>query len=186
MRNVFFLLIALIAWIAFSCKTKPALVAPQSQVDPAQMEKMWKTIDSLEKKGLISSALDEVRKIKKTALEGKDSGHLVKAITHENKYLIQLEEDSAIKALERLEREINSYPEPAKSVMHSLAGQWYANYLQMHLWELRNRTEFAGTPGPDIRTWGIRHLIDRIHQHYAQSVNGKASRLPKLKTMNYC
>src|SRR5687768_12368986 len=170
MRNILFLFIAFIVCLAFSCKTKPAPVAPQSMVDQAQLDRMWKTIDSLEQKGLITSALDQVREIKKIALDGKDSGHLVKAITHENKYLIQLEEDSAIKALERLEREINSYPEPAKSVMHSLAGQWYHNYLQTHLWELRNRTEFAGTPGPDIRTWGIRHLNEKIHHHYAASV----------------
>lgn len=170
MRNVLFVLIAFIASLAFSCKTKPSHVTAQSMVDQAQLERMWKTIDSLEKKGLITSALEEVREIKKISLDGKDSGHLVKAITHENKYLLQLEEDSSIKALERLENEITTYPEPAKSVMHSLAGQWYGQYLQSHLWELRNRTEFSGTPGPDIRTWGIRHLIDRIHEHYAQSV----------------
>src|SRR5687767_3777360 len=172
MRNVIFLFIVIIVALASACKTKPAAVVlpPQSTVDQKEMERKWKTIDSLEQKGLIASALDEVRKIKEAARAGNDSGHLVKAITHENKYLLQLEEDSSVKALERLEQEINTYPEPAKSVMHSLAGQWYGQYLQTHLWELRNRTEFGGTPGPDIRTWGMRHHIDKIHHHYEQSL----------------
>src|SRR5688572_241926 len=125
MRNVFFLLIALIVLITYSCKTKPKPepVTNQSSLDVKLAERMWKTIDSLEQKGLIATALEEVRKIKKAALEGNDSGHLVKAIMHENKYLVELEEDSAIKALARLEEEIKTYPEPARSVAHSLAGQ---------------------------------------------------------------
>src|SRR5688572_4938172 len=146
MKNHLFLFLLLSIAIFVACKTKsaPAVTAPQSQIDLVAVERMWKTIDSLEQKGLVTSALEEVRKIKKLALDGNDSGHLVKALVHENKYLIQLEEDSSIKMLSRLEEEINSYPEPAKSVMHSLAGQWYGQYLQTHLWELRNRTEFSG------------------------------------------
>lgn len=169
MKKVIFVVIALALWI-IACKTKPAPAALVSTIDPVQMQRMWKSVDSLEQKGLLTSALTEVRKIKKLALEGNDSQHLVKAIVLENKYLIQLEEDSAIKALERLESEIGTYPEPARSVMHSLAGQWYGQYLQTHLWELRNRTEYSGTPGADIRTWGIRHFIDRIHHHFYTSV----------------
>lgn len=173
MKNSHLLLFFFILLLAFACKTKQKTVvetSPTSTVDQAVMNSMWKKIDSLERKGLITTALEEVRIIKKQALEGKDSGHLVRAIMHENKYLLQLEEDSAIKALARLEEEINTYPEPARSVAHSLAGQWYGNYLQTHLWELRNRTEFGGAPGPDIRTWGMRHLIDKINEHYAQSI----------------
>ena len=116
MKNIFFVLIVLPALFSFGCKTKPSASASSpSTVDPVVIAQMWKSIDSLEQKGLVSSALDEVRRIKKMALDGKDSGHLVKAIVYENKYLTQLEEDSAIRALERLEQEINTYPEPARS-----------------------------------------------------------------------
>ncbi|MEO5907502.1 MAG: alpha-2-macroglobulin family protein, partial [Saprospiraceae bacterium] len=145
------------------------------------MDRMWKTIDSLEQKGLISSALEEVRKIRQSALQGNDSGHLVKAIMHEYKYLNQLEEDSAIKALERIEKEVETFPEPARSVMHSLIAEWYGQYLQGHLWELRNRTEFSGTPGPDIRTWGIRHFIDQIQDHFASSIRWEGLKTAKVE-----
>ena len=145
------------------------------------MEKKWHAVDSLEQKGLVSSALKEVEQIKKLALEGNDSGNLVKALVYENKYLLQLEEDSDIKVLSRLEAEVNTYPEPAKSVMHSLAAQWYTNYLQSHLWQLRNRTEYSGTPGTDIRTWGIRHLIDRIQSHFESSVQWEGLRTAKVE-----
>ncbi len=181
MKYFLFLLIAVSACMALSCKTKHAPVSSQSKVDPILMERMWKTIDSLEQKGLVASALKEVQQIKKTALEGNDSGQLIKAIVHENKYLLQLEEDSDIKALIRVENELNSYPEPAKSVMHSLAAQWYTQYLQSHLWQLRSRTEFGGTPGPDIRTWGIRHLLDRVQSHFDKSVHWEGLRTAKVE-----
>ena len=140
MKQLLYLLFILAFTAIFSCKTKPAPVTSQASIDPVLMEKMWKKIDSLEQKGLVTSALKEVQEIKKTALGANDSGNLVKAIVHENKYLLQLEEDPDIKALSRLENEINTYPEPARSVMHSLAAQWYTQYLQSHLWVLRNRT----------------------------------------------
>ncbi|MDQ3016399.1 MAG: MG2 domain-containing protein, partial [Bacteroidota bacterium] len=185
MKYFFFLLITVAFCFLISCKTKqqPVNTTTISTIDPALMEKKWKTIDSLEQKGLISSALEEVKSIRQMALTGNDSGHLVKAILHEYKYLTQLEEDPGIKSLERLEAEIDSYPEPAKSVMHSLAAQWYGNYLQSHLWVLRNRTEFAGTPGADIRTWGIRHFIDRIQLHFQKSVTWEG--LKKAPVENY-
>ncbi len=175
-----FLLAAGALWLV-SCKSKPAASPATTTVDPAMIEKIWKSIDTLEQKGLIASALEEVLLIKQGALAGNESGHLVKAILYENRYLNQLEEDSAIKALERAEKEVSSYPEPAKSVMHSFAARWYTNYLQSHLWELRNRTEFGGAPGPDIRTWGIRHLIEKIHLHYIASVKWEGLKTADVK-----
>ncbi|MEP6793602.1 MAG: alpha-2-macroglobulin family protein [Saprospiraceae bacterium] len=178
-----FLYLAIAIWISMSmsCKTKSGSVTPKSTVDTAMIQTMWKTIDSLEQKGLVSSALKEVQKIKKAAFEGNDSGQLVKAIVYENRYLLQLEEDSNIKTFARVESEVNSYPEPARSVLHSFAAQWYTQYLQSHLWELRNRTEFGGAPGPDIRTWGIRHFLDKIQSHYEMSVQWEGLRSAKVE-----
>src|SRR5688572_12998815 len=141
-----------------SCKSRPAPATDPVTIDPVVMEKLWKSIDSLEQKGLSTSALEEVRKIKQLAINGAESINLIKATLYENRYLTQLEEDASLKALERGEAEVNTFPEPAKSVMHSLLARWYTIYLQTHLWEMKNRTEFGGEPGPDIRTWGIRHL----------------------------
>lgn len=166
--------------ILFACKTKPDPVTPPAHYDAVMVDKMWKKIDSLEQKGLLTSALEEVRKIKQVALSGNESGNLVKAILYENKYLNQLEEDSSINALSRAEQEMETYPEPAKSVMHSLAAQWYTQYLQSHLWEMRNRTEFGGPAGPDVRTWGIRHFTDKIQQHYTQSIQWEGLRTAKV------
>ena len=170
MKYAFLFPAFLCIFIFQACKTKPAAVDNSKPVDPTQYEAWWKQVDSLEQKGLATSALEVVRKIKKASLAGQQSGHLIKAVVYENKFLIQLEEDSAIKALIRGEEEINSFPEPAQSVMHSLLAQWYHNYLQGHLWQLRSTAEYTGPAGPDIRTWGIRHFIDRIQAHYASSV----------------
>ncbi|MEP6646426.1 MAG: alpha-2-macroglobulin family protein [Saprospiraceae bacterium] len=181
MKQILYLSFAIWISISMSCKTKPAPVTTQTTVDPVMIQNSWKTIDSLEQKGLISSAIKEVQKIKKSAFEGNDSGQLIKAIVYENRYLLQLEEDSDIKALARTESEVNSYPEPARSVLHSFASQWYSQYLQSHLWELRNRTEFGGAPGPDIRTWGIRHFLEKIQSHYEQSVLWEGLRKAKVE-----
>lgn len=162
------------AWIMIgACKTKTTTPIETSAIDLTMMNTMWHTIDSLESKGLTTSALEKVREIKRAALKNQSADHLIKAVLHENRYLLQLEEDSDIKALTRAEEEVVTYPEPAKSVMHSLMAQWYASYLQSHLWELRNRVEFQGEPGADMRTWGIRHFLNKIESHYALSVEWK-------------
>ena len=181
MKYLILLLLTAGAFILWSCKAKVAPVSDSKPVDQAQLEKMWKTIDSLENKGLISSALDEVQRIKKSALAGNESGHLFKAIMHENKYFQQLEEDAAIKAIERGESELATYPEPVRSVMHSLLAEWYSHYLRGHLWEFRSRTEYGGPAGPDIRTWGIRHFVVKIQEHYKLSVQWDGLKASEVK-----
>ena len=156
--------------LAFACKTKPHQQNTIESIDPIVIVEMWKKIDSLESNGLVSSALEQVREIKRIALASQASDHLIKAVLHENRYLTQLEEDSETAAIARAEAELEMYPEPAKSVMHSLVAQWYTSYLQTHLWKLRNRTEYGGVPGPDLHTWGIRHFLDKIESHYTSSV----------------
>ncbi len=174
--------LALAILFLLSCKSRPAPSTNATKVDPEVMEKLWKSIDSLEQKGLTTSALEEVRKIKQLSISSAESTNLIKATLYENRYLTQLEEDSAINVLERGETDLESFPEPAKSVMHSLVARWYTIYLQTHLWELRNRTEFGGTPGPDIRTWGIRHFTDKIHFHYTQSVQWEGLKTAEVKS----
>ncbi len=164
----------------YSCKIKPVTVENHSSEDLMALDLLWKKVDSLEKKGLISSALEQVKKIKQSAISLQHSGHLVKAILYENKYQNQLEEESSLKAIQRGEAEYASYPEPAKSVMHSLLAQWYFNYLQSHLWQLRGSTEYAGPAGPDIRTWGVRHFIDKIHQHFDASIQWEGLKNAKV------
>ena len=181
MKYLIVTLLAAVCIALYACKTKPTPVVSSVHYDPVKVDQMWKKIDSLEQKGLVTSALEEVRKIKQVALAGKESGNLVKAILYENKYLTQLEEDSALNALTRAEQEMDSFPEPAKSVMHSLVAQWYTQYLQSHLWEMRSRTEFGGEAGPDIRTWSIRHFTDKINQHYAQSIQWEGLKSAKVE-----
>jgi hypothetical protein len=150
-------------------------------MDLSELDARWKKVDSLEQKGLVASALEEVQKIKQSAIAHQHSGHLIKAVLYENKYQNQLEEDSSIKAIQRGEEEYGSYPEPAKSVMHSLLAQWYYNYLQSHLWQLRSTTEYTGPAGPDIRTWGIRHLVNKIQEHYQASVQWDGLKAAKVE-----
>lgn len=165
----------------YSCKTKPAPVENAKPIDLNELDARWKKVDSLEQKGLITSAYDIVKEIKQSAIANQHSGHLIKAVLYENKYLNQLEEDAAIKAIAKGEEEYASYPEPAKSVIHSWLAQWYYNYLQSHLWQLRNTTEYTGPAGPDIRTWGIRHLVDKIQEHYKASVQWEGLKTSKVE-----
>lgn len=168
--RIYFWLAAIFLALA-SCKTKPTSPVTVNQPEPVDMEKAWKKVDSLENKGLFTSALETVQKIKSWALHTGETGHLFKSVMYENKYLDQLEEDAFLLALKRAEGELNLYPEPMKSVMHSLVANWYSILLQNRLWSIRNRTEFVGEPGPDPREWGIRHFIDTIQYHYQHSVS---------------
>ena len=56
-------------------------------MDLSELDARWKKVDSLEKKGLITSAYQEVQEIKQSAIGHQHSGHLIKAVLYENKYL---------------------------------------------------------------------------------------------------
>jgi hypothetical protein len=86
--------------------------------------KEWKRIDSLiEKSGLIKTALKETNKIYSSAKKENNDIQVIKALVYRMSLNDQLSDSGRYENIALLEKEITSAKEPARSILHSIAGE---------------------------------------------------------------
>ncbi|HUQ64795.1 MAG TPA: alpha-2-macroglobulin family protein [Flavitalea sp.] len=133
--------------------------------------KEWKRIDSLiEKSGLPKSALREVNAVYVAAKKEKNDVQAIRALVYRMTLNDQLSDSGRYENIELLEKEIKAAKEPAKSILHSITGAAYWQYLQMNRWQLYDRSRTKGYDNKDISTWGLEQLYERITAHFDSSV----------------
>jgi len=132
---------------------------------------LWKKVDSLvNKKGLTRSALDEVNKIYALAKNEKQDAQLIKALIYQI-HLQEITEDEAVtKGIARLENEIKTSAEPARSILNSLLAEKYYSYFEEQRYQLYNRTSTTNFKKEDVATWGLDDFHHTISALYLASL----------------
>ncbi len=148
-------------------------------------EKEWKIIDSLEAKGLPESALKETESL--LAKIRKDSGNknqavlLIKVLVYANKFQIQSEENGLEKAIYRFQTETEKMSEgPTKAIMQSMLAEMYSNYLENHIYKIKDRTTLADNKSDDISTWDISSITEKVFELYSKSIKNPGIKSVKL------
>jgi hypothetical protein len=135
---------------------------------------MWKRIDSLlNKAGLPQSALKEVDAIYVTAKKEKNDVQLVRALIYKMTIADQLSDEGRYDNIKLIEKEITEAREPARSILHSIAGSSYWQYLQMNRWKFYNRTRVSNGKTDDIATMDPEQLYEKITGHYLSSISNE-------------
>ena len=133
--------------------------------------KEWKRIDSLiEKSGLVKTALKEVINIHSSAKKENNDVQVIKALVYRMTLNDQLSDSGRYENIALLEKEITTAKEPAKSILHSIAGGSYWQYLQMNRWQFYDRSNTKGYDNKDISTWSIEQLYGKITDHFEKSL----------------
>ena len=134
----------------------------------------WKIVDSLQTKGLFKSALEKVESIQVRAKADKNQPQIVKALLFRGKFISQLEEDGFVKAIQMLEKEEKATSvQPEKSILQSMLGELYGNYLSQQGWSIQDRTPIPDGEGGDIMTWSAAQLEKRAQELYLASVQNE-------------
>jgi uncharacterized protein YfaS (alpha-2-macroglobulin family) len=145
--------------------------------------KEWKRVDSLiEKTGLIKTALKEVNGIYSSAKRENNDVQVIRALVYRMQLNDQLSDSGRYENITLLEKEILTAKEPAKSILHSIAGSRYWSYLQMNRWQFYQRSNTKGYDSKDISTWSLEQLYNRITSHVDNSIaNAKTLQALKLE-----
>ncbi len=182
-RSAFFLVIVLFAGTFVFCKyarqpsPSPAM-PPDTTTDmpkpdeypPGDYAEAWKKIDSLEKQGLFKSALEQTEALYRRAKADGNGPQVIKTLLFRGKYTTMLEEDGFVKAVQQFEEEVNTAPEPEKSILHNLLGQLYRTYVHNQRWRIQERTPIPDGEGGDILTWSAEQIEKRALSHLRASV----------------
>lgn len=136
-----------------------------------QYDKEWKRIDSLlEKEGLTKTAAAAVSAIYSAAKKDNNDAQVIKALLYQLQINDQVSDEGRYENIKLVESEIASAKEPAKSILSSIAGSSYWQYLQMNRWQFYDRTRVKNYQSNDIATWDISQLHAIITKHFDNSL----------------
>jgi hypothetical protein len=158
--------------------------AAGSGIDGDKYSKLWRQVDSLEKKGLPRSALKTVEEIYVWAKKDNEPVNFVKAVIHKLKYSSKIKEGSKGYGIEQVMVEADSAPFPVKQILHSMLADLYFQYYQDNRNEINDRSTTENYNPRDIATWDLKRFVKQtIDQHKAALDN--ADGLKKINIYVY-
>src|SRR5690606_6996690 len=144
-------------------------------------DQSWKTVDKLiEEERKYNSALTLIEKIRLQARQEKNGPELIKSVIYSLNHLHQVEEDYFAKSATLLNNEIKEASEPDKSILHSIAGDFYYRIFSQYRWRIYNRTAISEFTPENPKTWTIEDFHKKIQEHYLASLSNTES----LKTVS--
>lgn len=130
----------------------------------------WDKVAADETKGLPKSALEKVTALYKKAKEDNNPSQIIKAILYKVKYIGQVEEDAFAKALEEIQKEVDSANSYTKPLLHSIIGEVYWQYYNNNRYYIMQRTKTSQFKQNDLRTWDATKLIEATISEYTESI----------------
>ena len=125
-------------------------------------EKMWKSVETFEKKDLPQSVIKKTNEIYQKAFAEKNSPQMFKAYLYNANAKLKIDEDSFYVNLKGLEKwEAESKVPMDKAILNSMIAELYADYVNNNSWQLRNGKQLTGETPEDIREWSTNLFIQK-------------------------
>ncbi|MET4082917.1 TonB-dependent SusC/RagA subfamily outer membrane receptor [Pedobacter sp. UYP30] len=133
----------------------------------------YKKIDSLEKKGLVSSARKIALRLFANAVKTKNDPQQLKAAIYIMSYRNAVEEGSRINNYFYLDTLISETKTPAKNILQSLQAEMLNDYKARNRYKFYNRTALQEENSKDIATWSLPKLLETISAKYLASLQSE-------------
>ncbi len=135
--------------------------------------KMWKTIEELERKGLTKDALKLAEEIYAKAKDENNGTQTVKSLLYVMKYNNMIEENSDSLNMIRLKKELSTAKTPVKQILHSILGEVYWQYYSDNRWQFYSRTRTENFSNEDFQTWDASAFMEQCYQHHLAALQEK-------------
>ena len=149
-----------------------------SSFDAFDYTAAWKKVDQFISKGLPKSALKEVENIYDNAIKDENIAQQIKAVTYKTQLILQTEELGLETVVSEIERSIEKSRNPAKQILHSLAGELFDKYFRSQYYTISQRTNLNAFDTGDIRTWTSNNYRSYIATQYLTSVHETLKQFP--------
>lgn len=116
-------------------------------------------------------AIQEAEVLFQKAIKTNNSPLLIKSLILKTTFSTKIDEDNFPKQLQEIEARIQSEKDvAAKSILHSYAGQLYADYFRQNNYTIRQRTSLVGEVPESITEWSGNLFREKIFSHYLASI----------------
>ena len=157
---------------AFSIKNAYISVEsdPISYKNDSTYTKEWNKIDSLESLSLPKSALKLIDQIYLSSRKEDNISQIIKSLIYKVKIINYVEEDGLIKAITKIEKEIEISKTPVKQILLSINAELYLKYFRKYQWQIFQRSVLRNDTSKDIKTWDANKLSRTIINKYQASL----------------
>lgn len=154
-----------------------SLSQPKPKPLPKSYESAWKQIDSLTQKGLWQSALTQTNALYDRAKSEKNYPQLLKAGISRGGLAMQLDPAQLPAHIKTLEADVQTLPEPARSVMQSVLSDAYVSFYQRNRFRIYDRSRVADTEktadSTDLTTWDGPRIAQAATRAYIASMQSE-------------
>ena len=133
-------------------------------------ETSWEKVDSLEQIGLTRSALEIVDKIYKTAKKDNVHPQFIKSVLYKLKFANYVEENSQIKIVNEVKKEIQESTFPSDAILKSILADMYWQFYKNNRYKFQQRTETVNFENEDFQTWDLNRIVKEITKYYLSSI----------------
>lgn len=145
----------------------------------------WEKVEQFEQKSLPKSASEAVDDILRKAIADQNSPQIIKALIHQGKYDLILDNENDTLIFHNLKEMIAAAPDTVeRAVLHSMLGELYLQYYQKDQRNIDSRTELGDYVPADMKEWTRNIFLDQAISHLNASV-APAEALLKTKVASY-
>lgn len=166
-------LATILVFACFVAFAQPANTTAMNTDPNEPYKKEWKSIDSLNQKGLYQSALEAINQLYPRTVQDKQYAQSVKALLYKARLLQTLEEDGQLVAIRELQTEERKAPFPVNAILQSVLGELFFDYLENHRYLLHGRTTIVDARPDDIKTWSMEQIEAESSRYFLASVQHK-------------
>jgi uncharacterized protein YfaS (alpha-2-macroglobulin family) len=133
----------------------------------------WNKVQKLENESKTKDALALVEQFLVIARKNNDMNAMMKSNLYKYKYKMVLEEESELKIVQEINKNIATSNGAEKALLHSILAELLYQYYNSNSWKFDDRTKTEEIQSDDFRTWDLQTLAENISQHYLASLSQK-------------
>ncbi|QQS34847.1 MAG: hypothetical protein IPM56_11310 [Ignavibacteriales bacterium] len=145
---------------------------------------LWEKVDSLEQSGLSRSALEIVEKIYKRSKKENVHPQFIKSVLYKLKFANYTEENSQVKIVNDVKKEISDSEFPSKAILKSILADMYWQYYRNNRYKYQQRTETVNFDNEDFLTWDLNRIVKEITRLYLEAISEK-EKLQKIPVLTF-
>ena len=123
----------------------------------------WKTVQELESKQKIKSAIKIVDEILVEAINSKNEQEIVKCFFYKAKFMQTVEEEAQNKIFKLLDSTIENVSEPTQAILYLIYADALQDYYQNNSWQINNITNLTEQDNKDFKTWTSKDFYQKIN-----------------------
>lgn len=145
----------------------------------------WEEVTQYEQKSLPRSAAEAVDRILRRALEEKNSPELMKALIHQGKYELALDEQNDTLLFHNLQEMVEKSSDVVEqAVLHSMLGELYLQYYHANRWTIDQRVDLGDFVPADMKEWTRNIFYQKVTEALNASI-APESDLLKAEVASY-